>query len=68
MNMNVFSGFRFPLFTRGRDKLQFNYAVYLLNKNIAQLRWYCGISTTDLRTTLPNLETLLNLHCNNQNA
>nr|XP_018913944.1 PREDICTED: UV radiation resistance-associated gene protein [Bemisia tabaci] len=50
---------QFPLFSRGKDKLQFNYGVYLLNKNIAQLRWYCGISTNDLRTTLPNLASLL---------
>lgn len=51
----------FPLFSRGKDKLQFHYGVYLLNKNIAQLRWYCGIATTDLRATLPNLMALLNL-------
>nr|CAD7586127.1 unnamed protein product [Timema genevievae] len=51
----------FPLFSRGKDKLQFNYGVYLLNKNIAQLRWYCGVPTQDLRATLPNLATLLSV-------
>ncbi|XP_063239454.1 UV radiation resistance-associated protein-like isoform X2 [Bacillus rossius redtenbacheri] len=51
----------FPLFSRGKDKLQFNYGVYLLNKNIAQLRWYCGLPTQDLRATLPNLAGLLAL-------
>ncbi|KAK7575835.1 hypothetical protein V9T40_012121 [Parthenolecanium corni] len=52
----------FPLFNRSKDKLQFNYAVYLLNKDVAQLRWYFGYNTTDLRATLPNLETLFNMH------
>ncbi|XP_046675744.1 UV radiation resistance-associated protein-like [Homalodisca vitripennis] len=51
----------FPLYSRGKEKLQFNYGVYLLNKNIAQLRWYCNLVTQDLRTTLPNLLALLNL-------
>uniref|UniRef100_A0A1B6LN57 UV radiation resistance-associated gene protein n=1 Tax=Graphocephala atropunctata TaxID=36148 RepID=A0A1B6LN57_9HEMI len=51
----------FPLYSRGKEKLQFNYGVYLLNKNIAQLRWYCNLATQDLRTTLPNLLALLNL-------
>lgn len=50
---------RFPLFSRGKDKLQFNYGVYLLNKNIAQLRWYFNLPTQDLRATLPNLNALL---------
>lgn len=56
--------FRFPLFARSKDKLQFHYAVYLLNKNIAQLRWYCGLPTADLRATLPNLATLINIKPN----
>ncbi|XP_013415627.1 UV radiation resistance associated protein [Lingula anatina] len=51
----------FPLYGKGKDKFQFNYAVYLLNKNIAQLRYYCGLGTTDLRLTLPNLQSLLEL-------
>ncbi|XP_011501800.1 PREDICTED: UV radiation resistance-associated gene protein isoform X2 [Ceratosolen solmsi marchali] len=52
---------QFPLFARSKDKLQFHYAVYLLNKNIAQLRWYCGLPTADLRATLPNLSGLINV-------
>lgn len=51
----------FPLFAKGKDKLQFNYAVYLLNKNIAALRCIHGLSTRDLRCTLLNLEGLLRL-------
>lgn len=50
---------RFPLFAKGKDRLYFEYAVYLLNKNIAQLRWLCGLSTTNLAATLPNLSSLL---------
>ncbi|XP_071515286.1 uncharacterized protein Uvrag [Panulirus ornatus] len=51
----------FPLYTRGkeREKLHFNYGVFLLNKNIAQMRWYCGIPTSDLRSTLLNLSILM---------
>ncbi|XP_046752213.1 UV radiation resistance-associated gene protein isoform X2 [Diprion similis] len=55
---------QFPLFSRGKDKLQFHYAVYLLNKNIAQLRWYCGLPTVDLRATLPNLASLISIKPN----
>ncbi|EFX76963.1 hypothetical protein DAPPUDRAFT_321839 [Daphnia pulex] len=49
----------FPLFAKGKDRLYFEYAVYLLNKDIAQLRWLCGLNTTDLAATLPNLYSLL---------
>ncbi|XP_063967280.1 UV radiation resistance-associated gene protein-like [Lytechinus pictus] len=51
----------FPLYTRGKEKFHFNYAVYLLNRNIAQLRYILGLGTSDLRLTLPNLQTLLEL-------
>ncbi|KAH9512390.1 hypothetical protein Btru_039396 [Bulinus truncatus] len=49
----------FPLFGKGKEKFQYNYAVFLLNKNISQLRFYCGLGTNDLRQTLPNLKSLL---------
>ncbi|KAJ8979568.1 hypothetical protein NQ317_019143 [Molorchus minor] len=49
----------FPLYTKGKDKAQFTYAVYLLNKNIAQLRWLCYMNTNDLRATLANLLSFL---------
>ena len=39
--------------------MRFEYAVYLLNKNIAQLRWHCDTPTSDLRPTLTNLGSLL---------
>lgn len=52
----------FPLFSRGKDKLQFHYGVYLLNKNIAQLRWQVGFPTNDLRATLHNVYHLVHLN------
>lgn len=51
----------FPLYAKGKEKFQFNYGVFLLNKNISQLRLYCGLSTTDLRLTLPNIKSLMEL-------
>uniref|UniRef100_A0A8C2JIN5 UV radiation resistance associated gene n=1 Tax=Cyprinus carpio TaxID=7962 RepID=A0A8C2JIN5_CYPCA len=48
----------FPLYPRG-ERFQFEYGVYLLNKNIAQLRYQHGLSTPDLRQTLPNLKHFL---------
>ena len=38
--------------------------MYLLNKNIAQLRGFCGENTSDLRPTLSNLSGLLST-CSN---
>ncbi|CAG2249457.1 UVRAG [Mytilus edulis] len=51
----------FPLYSKGKEKFYFNYGVYLLNKDIGQLRFYCGMGTADLRTTLQNIKTLLEL-------
>lgn len=39
--------------------MQFNYAVYLINKNIAQLRCLYGLNTPELKSTLLNLLTFL---------
>ena len=42
--------FRFPLYLKGREKYQFHYGVYLLNKDIAQVQiclhlneYFCGL-------------------------
>ncbi|NXK95526.1 UVRAG protein, partial [Formicarius rufipectus] len=51
----------FPLYPKGGEKLQFEYGVYLLNKNIAQLRYQHGLSTPDLRQTLPNLKNFMEI-------
>lgn len=55
----------FCLYIKGKEKLQFHYAVYLLNKNIAQMRWLCGLPTSDLRNTLENLSFLVKLKFEN---
>jgi len=57
----------FPLYAKGVERVRFEYGVYLLNKNIAQLRWYCGENTPDLRPTLSNLSGLLTI-CSNSVA
>ncbi|XP_044759353.1 UV radiation resistance-associated protein isoform X2 [Coccinella septempunctata] len=49
----------FPLYTKGKDRMQFTYGVFLLNKNIAQLRWLYNMHTQDLKLTLPNLLNFL---------
>uniref|UniRef100_A0A1A8L1Q7 UV radiation resistance associated protein n=2 Tax=Nothobranchius pienaari TaxID=704102 RepID=A0A1A8L1Q7_9TELE len=48
----------FPLYARG-ERFHFEYGVYLLNKNIAQLRYQHGLTTPDLQQTLPNLKNFL---------
>lgn len=47
----------YPLFHRNgkRDRSRFNYALFLLNRNVAQLRQHFQLPTTDLRFTLNNL-------------
>lgn len=49
----------FPLHSKGKDKRCFEYGVFLLNKNVAQLRIYSGLTTRDLSATLPNLSSLI---------
>ncbi|XP_013142401.1 PREDICTED: uncharacterized protein LOC106106367 [Papilio polytes] len=48
-----------PLFARGGDVTLFRYGMFLLNKCIAQLLWGRGLSVTDMRPTLSNLQRLL---------
>ena len=53
---------KFPLYTRGKEKekLHFKYAVFLLNKNIAQLHQYAGLpKPITPSATLPNLYGLV---------
>ena len=47
------------MFIRGKDRFYFNYGVFLLNRNIAQLRHHCGMKTEELKDTLTNLKGLL---------
>ncbi|CAK1549223.1 unnamed protein product [Leptosia nina] len=53
-----------PLFARGGDMTLFRYAMFLLNKCIAQLLWGRGLSVHDMRPTLANLQRLLITPCN----
>ncbi|KAJ0170550.1 hypothetical protein K1T71_013921 [Dendrolimus kikuchii] len=48
-----------PLFARGGDTTLFRYALFLLNKCIAQLMCGRGLPITDIRPTLANLQRLL---------
>lgn len=52
----------FPLYVKSnKERFLFDYAVYLLNKDIAQIRFLLNIQTPDLRPTLVNLKSLLEL-------
>ncbi|XP_045507897.1 uncharacterized protein LOC123703789 isoform X2 [Colias croceus] len=53
-----------PLFARGGDVTLFRYAMFLLNKCIAQLLWGRGLAVHDMRPTLSNLQRLLITPCN----
>lgn len=56
----------YPLYSKGKERAQFDYGVFLLNKNIQQLLNHCHLRPTDPQATLPNLRSLLvhfiNLH------
>eukprot|EP01104_Vermistella_antarctica_P018357 TRINITY_DN6764_c0_g1_i1.p1 TRINITY_DN6764_c0_g1~~TRINITY_DN6764_c0_g1_i1.p1 ORF type:complete len:1266 (+),score=221.68 TRINITY_DN6764_c0_g1_i1:174-3971(+) len=49
----------FPLYSRGVERPRFEYAVYILNKNLQQLVNSQGLDVHRLRTTLPNLFALV---------
>ncbi|WWD15739.1 hypothetical protein CI109_100161 [Kwoniella shandongensis] len=49
----------FPLYAKGVERYRYEYAVFLLNKNIEMLMQEANIRLLDLRHTLPNLKNLL---------
>ncbi|KAL4068411.1 hypothetical protein V8B97DRAFT_1975567 [Scleroderma yunnanense] len=49
----------FPLFSKGVDTYRFEYAVFLLNKDIEMLMAERDLRALDMRHTLPNLKNLL---------
>jgi len=49
----------FPLYTKGTIRFRFDYAVFLLNKDIECLAESQGLKVMDIRHTLPNLKYLL---------
>lgn len=61
----VLANEKFPLHLRKNSNAsewsKFEYALHLLNKNVAQIRWSCGLVTSDLRPTLHNLHELVSM-------
>lgn len=53
------SGRTYPLFLRGAVRYRFEYAAFLLNKDIELLSTHMGLRVLDVRQTLPNLKYLL---------
>lgn len=56
----------FPLFLKKAqcsrtDWERYEYGIYLLNKNLTQLRWQCGKQTSDVRPLLQNVADLMAL-------
>lgn len=49
----------YPLFIKGAVRYRFEYAVFLLNKDIEMLACQLGLRVMDIRQTLPNLKYLL---------
>ncbi|TDL28921.1 hypothetical protein BD410DRAFT_834933 [Rickenella mellea] len=49
----------FPLYSKGVDTYRFEYAVFLLNKNIEMIMSDRNLRALDIRHTLPNLKNLL---------
>jgi len=49
----------YPLYSKGAERTRFEYAVFLLNKNLEQLLHSQKLQVTNLRDTLPNLNHLL---------
>ncbi len=52
-------GTDFPLHVKGSDVTRAEYGVFLLQKNLAQLRWICGLQTSEFRLSLKNLYELM---------
>ncbi|EGG16123.1 hypothetical protein DFA_09795 [Cavenderia fasciculata] len=53
------SSSKFPLYSKGVEKRIFDYAVFLLNKNLEQLLSSQGLGMFSLKETLPNVQILL---------
>ncbi|PWN51786.1 hypothetical protein IE53DRAFT_367764 [Violaceomyces palustris] len=58
--ISLMSGPRaFPLYAKGVERYRYEYAVFLLNKNIEQLMNIHNVAVLDIRHTLPNLKNLI---------
>jgi len=49
----------FPLHLQNVPKGNFDYGVFLVNKNIVQLRHHFALTTPNVDATLPNLQSLI---------
>jgi len=58
-DISVHNSPRFTLWSRGTDRTRFEYAVYLLNKNLEQILNSQRLDIITLRHTLPNLVRFL---------
>ncbi|KAI8920929.1 UV radiation resistance protein and autophagy-related subunit 14-domain-containing protein [Powellomyces hirtus] len=52
---------QFPLYSRGVEKIRFEYGVFLLNKDVEQLMNHLHLTITNLRHTLPNLKAIIDV-------
>ncbi|CBQ73337.1 conserved hypothetical protein [Sporisorium reilianum SRZ2] len=58
--ISLMSGPRaFPLYARGMERYRYEYAAFLLNKDIEQLMNVHSVTVIDIRHTLPNLKNLM---------
>ena len=55
----VFRHGRFPLYAKGVEHYRYEYAAFLVNKNIEQLMNVNNVTVLDIRHTLPNLKNLI---------
>jgi len=59
-DISVIQGARtFPLWMKGTIYYRFEYAVFLVNKNVQQLMSHVGLHCVDIRHTLANLKSLV---------
>ncbi|CCF52524.1 hypothetical protein NDA10_005466 [Ustilago hordei] len=58
--ISLMSGPRaFPLYEKGMERYRYEYAAFLLNKDIEQLMNVWSVTVIDIRHTLPNLKNLM---------
>ena len=51
----------FPLYLKGADATRAEYGLFIMQKNLAQLRWACGLPSNNFKATLKNLYELIML-------
>lgn len=51
----------FPLYLKGADATRAEYGLFIMQKNLVQLRWACGLPSNNYKATLKNLYELIML-------